>query len=208
MTVITKVATAPFRALGALFGGGGEKLEAIAFEPGRDVVLPPEREKLKRVGEVLSKRPRLKLTVHGGYDAKLDGEALRAFRVRQDLAQRLGVKLKPGEDSRPGRARRREDAARARGAADRARRRQGRRRARGAVRKEQRQESRSRQPGVGTRGPRRWRPWALRGALSTARRDGVAGRVGADGACTAPRRSRRPRAQRGRRRGGGARRGG
>ena len=101
VTVITKVATAPFRALGALFGGGGEKLEAIAFEPGSDVVLPPEREKLKRVGEVLGKRPALKVMVHGGYDAKLDGEALRALRVRQDLAQRLEVKLKPGEDPGP-----------------------------------------------------------------------------------------------------------
>lgn len=101
VTVITKVATAPFRALGALFGGDGEKLEAIAFEPGRDVVLPPEREKLKRVAEVLAKRPRLKLTVHGAYDATIDGEALRAFHVRQDLAQRLGVKLKPGEDPGP-----------------------------------------------------------------------------------------------------------
>jgi uncharacterized protein involved in outer membrane biogenesis len=101
VTVITKVATAPFRALGSLFGGDGEKLEAVAFEPGRDVLLPPEREKLKRVGEVLGKRPRLKLTVHGSYDAKLDGEALRALHVRENLAQRLGVKLRPGEDPGP-----------------------------------------------------------------------------------------------------------
>jgi len=37
VTVITKVATAPFRALRALFGGSGEeKVEAVAFEPGRD----------------------------------------------------------------------------------------------------------------------------------------------------------------------------
>jgi uncharacterized protein involved in outer membrane biogenesis len=101
VSVITKVATAPFRALGSLFGGDGEKLQAVAFEPGRDVLPPPEREKLKRVGEVLGKRPRLKLTVHGTYDAKLDGEALRAFHVRETLAQRLGVKLKPGEDPGP-----------------------------------------------------------------------------------------------------------
>jgi hypothetical protein len=101
VTVIKRVATAPFRALGALFGGGGEKLEAIEFEPGRDVVLPPEREKLKHVGEVLDKRPQLTLTVHGGYDAKLDGEALRAAHVRRDLAQRLDAKLKPGEDPGP-----------------------------------------------------------------------------------------------------------
>jgi len=101
VTVITKVATAPFRALGSLFGGDGEKLQAVAFEPGRDVLLPPEREKLKRVGEVLGKRPRLTLTVHGSYDAKLDGEALRAFHVRETLARRLGVTLKPGEDPGP-----------------------------------------------------------------------------------------------------------
>jgi uncharacterized protein involved in outer membrane biogenesis len=101
VTVITRVASAPFRALGSLFGGDSEKLEAIAFEPGRDVLRPPEREKLKRVGEVLAKRPRLKLTVHGGYDAKLDGEALRAFHVREAVAQRLGVKLKPGEEPGP-----------------------------------------------------------------------------------------------------------
>jgi hypothetical protein len=64
-------------------------------------VRPPEREKLKRVAEVLAKRPRLKLTVHGGYDSKVDGEALRSRRVRQELAQRLGVTLRPGEDPGP-----------------------------------------------------------------------------------------------------------
>jgi len=101
VTVITKIVTSPFRALGGLFGGDAESLQAIAFEAGSDIVLPPEREKLKRVAEVLGKRPRLRLTVHGGYEAKVDGEALRSFRVRQDLAQRLGVKLKPGEDPGP-----------------------------------------------------------------------------------------------------------
>jgi uncharacterized protein DUF748 len=104
VAVITRVATAPFRALGALFGGGGdkgEKAEAVAFEPGRDVVLPPEREKLKRVGEVLGKRPQLKLIVHGGYDPKLDGEALRSLHVREDLARRLETRVKPGEDPGP-----------------------------------------------------------------------------------------------------------
>jgi uncharacterized protein DUF748 len=101
VTVITKVVTSPFRALGALFGADAESVEAIAFEPGSDVVLPPERQKLKRVAEVLGKRPRLKVTVHGTYEEKADGEALRASSVRRDLAQRLEVKLKPGEDPGP-----------------------------------------------------------------------------------------------------------
>jgi uncharacterized protein involved in outer membrane biogenesis len=103
VTVITKIATAPFRALAGLFGGGAdaERLQTIVFEPGSDVVQPPEREKLQRVADVLGKRTRLKLTVHGGYEAKADGEALRSLRVRQELAQRLGAKVQPGEDPGP-----------------------------------------------------------------------------------------------------------
>jgi hypothetical protein len=100
--VITKIVTSPFRALGGLFGGSdAESLQAVAFEAGSDIVPPPEQQKLKRVAEVLGKRPRLKLTVHGGYETKVDGEALRSLHVRQDLAQRLGVTLKPGEDPGP-----------------------------------------------------------------------------------------------------------
>lgn len=101
VNVITKIATAPFRALAGLFGGGSENVEAIVFEAGRDTVLPPEREKLKRVAEVLGKRPRLKVTVHGVYEAKADGEALRSLRVRGDLARQLDVKVNPGEDPGP-----------------------------------------------------------------------------------------------------------
>jgi uncharacterized protein involved in outer membrane biogenesis len=101
VTVITKVVTSPFRALAGLFGGDAERFEAVAFEAGSDSVRPPERQKLGQVVEVLGKRPQLKLTVRGGYDTKVDGEALRSFRVRQELAQRLGVKLSPGEDPGP-----------------------------------------------------------------------------------------------------------
>ncbi|HSF05857.1 MAG TPA: DUF748 domain-containing protein [Methylomirabilota bacterium] len=101
VTLITRVVTSPFRALGGLFGEDAESLQTIAFEAGRDTVLPPERQKLTRVAEVLAKRPRLKLTVHGGYEPKVDGEALRSLGVRQALARRLEVKLKPGEDPGP-----------------------------------------------------------------------------------------------------------
>jgi len=102
VNVITKIATAPFRALAGLFGGSGsENVDAIAFEAGSDTVPPPEREKIKRVAEVLGKRPQLKLTVHGRYEAKVDGEALRSLRVRRDLARLLELKVNPGEDPGP-----------------------------------------------------------------------------------------------------------
>ena len=101
--LITRVATSPFRALAGLFGGEGEaeRLQTVDFEPGSDVVRPPEREELQRVAELLDKRTRLKVIVHGAYDAKADGEALRSLHVRQELVKRLGAKVKPGEDPGP-----------------------------------------------------------------------------------------------------------
>jgi hypothetical protein len=99
---IEKIITAPFRALGALLGGGGGgQLDAISFEPGSDRVLPPELDKLKKVSEALAKRPQLKVLVEGTYDAAADGEALRARKVSREVAEALGAKLAPGEHPGP-----------------------------------------------------------------------------------------------------------
>ncbi len=97
-TVITKIVTAPFRALASLFGGGAEKMDAIGFEAGRAQLAPPEREKLTRVAGVLKQRPQLRLSIEGRYDTTLDGAALRTAAARRDLAQRLGIKLASADD--------------------------------------------------------------------------------------------------------------
>ena len=99
--VLTRIVTAPFRALGSLFGMSGEKLEAIDFDPGSDKLLPPEREKLKQVAQVLSKRAQLKLSVPGQYSEAADGAALKARAVRVELAKRAGIKLEAGEEPGP-----------------------------------------------------------------------------------------------------------
>src|SRR4029077_14477171 len=95
--VLTKIVTAPFRALGGMFGMSGEKLEAIDFDPGSDRLLPPEREKLKQVAQVLSKRPQLKLSVPGQYSEAADGAALKSRAVRVEIARRTGIKLDSDE---------------------------------------------------------------------------------------------------------------
>ncbi len=100
-TVITRIVTAPFRALGALFGSGAEELGEILFDPGSARILPTEYEKLRRVAEGLQKRPQLKLVVQGLYHSESDSRALRAREVRADLALREGLKLAPGEDPGP-----------------------------------------------------------------------------------------------------------
>ena len=90
VNVLTKIVTAPFRALGSLFGGGGgENLENIAFDPGRAVLLPPEREKLKHIAEGIAKRPQLKLVAEGQFGAA-DREALR----RRDVENAVSTQLR------------------------------------------------------------------------------------------------------------------
>lgn len=99
--LITRIVTAPFRALGRLLGIGGETLEAIYFDPGSNRLLPPEREKLKQVAQVLAKRAQLRLSVPGHYSETADGAALRARAVRLEIATRAGVRLEAGEEPGP-----------------------------------------------------------------------------------------------------------
>jgi uncharacterized protein involved in outer membrane biogenesis len=101
VNVITKIVTAPFRALGAALGGDAESLDAVAFQPGRAELAPPEQEKLKKVAGALAKRPQLKVIVHGAFDPVADGAALKDRNLRLALAQKLGVSLAPGEDPGP-----------------------------------------------------------------------------------------------------------
>ncbi len=99
--LITSAVTAPFKALGAIVGGEEQGMDAILFRPGIDKIPPPEREKLAKVAEALTKRPKIALTVHGAYHPAADGEALRSMQVRRALAQKLGVDLQPDEDPGP-----------------------------------------------------------------------------------------------------------
>ncbi|MES2978370.1 MAG: DUF748 domain-containing protein [Pseudomonadota bacterium] len=99
--LLTRIVTSPFRALGSLLGVGGDKLEAIDFDAGSGRLLPPEKEKLKQVAQLLAKRPQLKLSVAGQYSEAADGAALRARAVRMELARRTGMKLQPGEEPGP-----------------------------------------------------------------------------------------------------------
>jgi hypothetical protein len=88
--LVTNVISAPFRMLGRLFGGGEGELGAIAFDPGSSRLLPPERDKIKRIVEALAKRPELKLVIPARYDAEADARALKRGALRRELAKRAG----------------------------------------------------------------------------------------------------------------------
>jgi len=99
--IMSKIVTSPFRALGNLFGMSGDKLESIDFDPGSDTVLPPEREKLKQVAQILAKKSQLKLSVPGQYSEQADGAALRAQALRRVVLARADIKLAAGEQPGP-----------------------------------------------------------------------------------------------------------
>lgn len=98
--VLTKIVTAPFRALGALFGGSGEKVESIVFEPGARKLTPPEREKLLKIAAVLGKRPKLALAV-GGIHADVDRVALQEVQLRRAVLTQSGLTLSEKGDPGP-----------------------------------------------------------------------------------------------------------
>lgn len=101
VNVLTKLVTAPFRALGNLLGISSDKLQAVAFDAGSAVLLPPEQEKLKSVSQAMSKRPALTLTVEPVYAGAADRHAIETQRIRRDVAQGMGLKLAANEAPGP-----------------------------------------------------------------------------------------------------------
>ena len=95
--LLTKAVTAPFRLLGSLLGidSQDDSLSKVSFDAGEDSVLPPEREKLDKISTLLAKRPKLTLSVHGGWAAAEDEHALQ---VQKLIASIIGQHSKKGID--------------------------------------------------------------------------------------------------------------
>ncbi len=87
VSLITKAVTAPFAALGNLFGGGPD-LEKVAFAPGSTLPDAAGQAQLDTIAKGLGAKPELRLDVPGATDVKLDGEAIARrtllARVRPD----------------------------------------------------------------------------------------------------------------------------
>ncbi|MCP4723166.1 MAG: DUF748 domain-containing protein [Desulfobacteraceae bacterium] len=77
--LIIKVTAAPFKFLGAMFGGG-EELGFINFEYGSHKISNEGIKKLDKLMEILDKKKELDLEIKGTYESIQDGEALRLKR--------------------------------------------------------------------------------------------------------------------------------
>jgi hypothetical protein len=97
--LLTKIVTAPFAALGALFGGGDE-LAYVDFAAGSSELSAPSQEKLQTLAKALAARPQLRLDVPLTVVDKDDSTALAQIA----LAQRVPA-IADGADEKASRQR-------------------------------------------------------------------------------------------------------
>ena len=86
--LFTKAVTSPFRLLGSLMGIESDKLSTIDFEAGSGVLSPPQIEKLDLVTTMLTKRPKLGMSIYGSWDEVHDTHALKAKKLVQAVLKR------------------------------------------------------------------------------------------------------------------------
>ena len=110
---LRNIVTAPFRALARAFGGqignapgdlaqseaqrpdadDGRSLGEVAFEAGSVSLEAADEKRLTRIASALKARPRLGVTVQGGFAAAADVEAVRLEVARRDIAREAGLAL-------------------------------------------------------------------------------------------------------------------
>lgn len=84
--LLVKAATAPFALLSAVFGGGGEQLSYLQFDPGSAAIPQAEEGKIGTLAKILKDRPGLQLDIEGHVDVDRDREALRERAFRRKIA--------------------------------------------------------------------------------------------------------------------------
>ena len=92
VNLITKAVTSPFRFLGSMLGMDGEELESLDFDTGEMNILPHEREKLDKIAKIMSKRPKISLSVSPRYDAKFDKLAMQREKLISLVVKKSGIK--------------------------------------------------------------------------------------------------------------------
>jgi hypothetical protein len=98
VNLIAKAATSPFALLGAAFGGGGEELSYVEFQPGLATLDDTAIDTLSKLGKALNDRPGLKLDISGRADPVVDREGLKRYLLERAVkAQKVKDLVKKGE---------------------------------------------------------------------------------------------------------------
>ena len=90
--LLTKIVTAPFRALGALLGGSGESLKRCCLSRAKRDCCRRSARSSPSWPMALEKRPQLKLAIEGRFDRERDREALADNILKLEVSKRAGMK--------------------------------------------------------------------------------------------------------------------
>lgn len=88
INLLEKAVTAPFAALGRLFGGHGEDMKFIDFPAGSAELDAASKEKLESLTKALQEHTQLQLDVPIAYSQDLDGPVLAKQKLNQKLVAR------------------------------------------------------------------------------------------------------------------------
>ncbi|MBS1154506.1 MAG: hypothetical protein H6R07_430 [Proteobacteria bacterium] len=91
--LLEKAVTAPFSALGSLFGGNEAAFSRVEFEPGRTLLSADAKEALGKLAKALDDRPALKLDIAGWVEPELDREGLKREKLEEKIRARKLAQL-------------------------------------------------------------------------------------------------------------------
>lgn len=94
-TVITNIASAPFRAIGNLLGV--DHFNGIFFEPGEGTLSLAQRDKVEHLASALKKRAKAKLILRGVYDPEEDAVNLAHAHIDRGIFKAAGFNLASDE---------------------------------------------------------------------------------------------------------------
>ena len=83
--LLGKAATAPFTLLGKLFGGGGEEMSYVDFQPGLADLPAAEQAKLDKLSKALYERPALQVEISAGSDPVSDVPVLARLKLDDQI---------------------------------------------------------------------------------------------------------------------------
>lgn len=83
VNLIVKAVASPFKFLASAMGISGDEMEFVEFEASQSTLLASEREKLDTIAKMLQEKPKLSLGIAGGFDIKIDTEALQAKKLTE-----------------------------------------------------------------------------------------------------------------------------
>ncbi|MEX3762538.1 DUF748 domain-containing protein [Paraburkholderia phenoliruptrix] len=87
LNLLQKAVTAPFSLIANAFGGSGEELGYVEFEPGSAQLTDADSNKLDTIVKALSAKPSIRMDLIGRVDPKLDEPALRSLYVDRLVKQ-------------------------------------------------------------------------------------------------------------------------